>query len=233
MTAQRPEKRTITLVIGPMRFTGAAAVAAGLGVLAGIVALVVYYRARILSTPLTLSAVLWIVFVVYWNMAARNSAPAVRSESTQSRAVHQRLMLLAMVVLFAPLPWLDRRILPAGAIWAIVGLGVNVAALGLGIAARRTLGRYWSGEITQKADHELIRSGPYRFVRHPIYSAMLGMCVGTALVSGDLHAFLGAGIMTAAYARKIRLEEQNLDEVFGAAYADYRRTTRALIPGVF
>ena len=84
----------------------------------------------------------------------------------------------------------------------------------------------------QKADHELIRTGPYRFVRHPIYTAIIGMFFGTALVSGDLHAFLAAGVITVAYARKIRLEERNLSHVFGARYDEYRRTTRALIPWV-
>ncbi len=103
---------------------------------------------------------------------------------------------------------------------------------GLAIAARRTLGRNWSGAITEKTDHELIRSGPYRLVRHPIYTAIIGMFLGTALVSGDVHAFLGTVVMAAAYARKIRLEERNLAAVFGPRYDDYRRTTRALIPWV-
>ena len=67
---------------------------------------------------------------------------------------------------------------------------------------------------------------------HPGGLQMIGMFFGTALVSGDLHAFLGAGVITVANARKIRLEERNLSQVFGAAYDEYRRTTRALIPWV-
>jgi uncharacterized membrane protein len=73
----------------------------------------------------------------------------------------------------------------------------------------------------------------YAFVRHPIYSAMLGMFLGTALVSGDLHAFVGVALIVGAYVRKIRLEEQSLADVFGVRYDDYRRSTRALIPGVY
>ncbi len=221
------------LVIGPLRLTGRSAQVVTLVLFAGIVALLVYYRVRILATPLTISALLWIGFVVYWNVAAANSAPSVRSESSPSRAFHQKLMLLSLLLLFVPIPWLDGRVLPVGAGWVVVGLALHVASFGFAIAARRVLGRNWSGAITQKADHELVRSGPYCFVRHPIYSAMLGMVVGTALVSGDVHAFLGAALMAAAYVRKIRLEERNLAELFGDAYADYRRTTRALIPWLF
>ena len=224
---------TPTVVIGPLRLTGRSASIFVFALSAGIVGLVAYYRARILSTPLTISALLWIAFVVSWSKAAAASTPAIRSESARSRALHQNAMWLSLLLLFVPIPWLDRRVLPLGAGWVAAGLTLHAASLGLAIASRRALGRNWSGAITQKADHQLIRSGPYRFVRHPIYSAMLGMIAGTALVSGDAHAFLGAALMAAAYVRKIHLEERNLAELFGAAYADYRRTTRALIPWLF
>src|SRR5262249_7690462 len=126
----------------------------------------------------------------------------------------------------------DRRVLPAGNIWVVLGLALQVGCFGLSISARRTLGRNWSGAITEKTDHELIRSGPYRFVRHPIYTAIIGMFVGSALVSGDLHAFLAFVVIIVAYLRKTRLEEQNLERVFGPRYDEYRRETRALIPWI-
>jgi protein-S-isoprenylcysteine O-methyltransferase Ste14 len=226
------ESTRAMLAIGPLRLTGRSAQATVVALLAAIGALVSYYRARILATSLTISALLWIAFILYWSAAAANSAPTVRSETTSSRAVHTNLMWLSLFLLFAPLPWLDLRVLPPGSVWALIGIALHVGSFSLAIAARRTLGRYWSGEITHKVDHELIRSGPYRVVRHPIYTAILGMAIGTALVSGDLHAFLGAAVMTGAYARKIRLEERNLDQVFGPRYEEYRRTTRALIPWV-
>jgi len=226
------ETRTAVLALGPLRLRGMAARVVSLLLVAGIAALVFYYRARIRATPLTISALLWIAFTIYWSIAAANSTATVRSESARSRAVHQNLMTLSLLLLFAPLPWLDWRVLPLGPRWVVLGLALHVGSFGLAVWARRTLGRYWSGEITQKQEHELIRSGPYRFVRHPIYSAVLGMFAGTALVSGDAHALLGAAIMAGAYARKIRLEERNLLEVFGPRYEEYRRSTRALIPWV-
>ncbi len=221
------------LVIGPLRLTGKSAQVVIFGLLGAIVALVIHYRARILSTPLTISALLWIAFQVYWGVAARNSASTVRSESAKSRAFHQNLLMASLLLLFVPLPFLNWRVLPSGAGWVVAGLALHAASFGLAIVARRTLGRNWSGAITQKAEHELIRSGPYRVVRHPIYTAMLGMSAGTALVSGDLHAFIGVALLAAAYARKIRLEERNLDEVFGAAYDEYRASTWAILPPVY
>jgi protein-S-isoprenylcysteine O-methyltransferase Ste14 len=113
------------------------------------------------------------------------------------------------------------------------GLAVQAVSIGLAIWARRHLGRNWSGAVAVAVDHQLVRSGPYRVVRHPIYTAMLGMYAGTGLVSGELHALLALGVVMAAYGRKIPLEERTLGEVFGPAYEAYRRETWALIPGLF
>lgn len=216
--------------LGPVTLTGSAAIALLLVVLVGIIAAIVHYRAQIFSSPLTISAVLWIAFVIYWSFAARNTAATTSRESPQSRRVHQLFLNGALLLVFVPIPGLDRRMLPAGSWLVPLGLAVHVGSFLLAVSARRHLGRFWSAEITQKADHQLVRTGPYRFVRHPIYTAILGMFVGMAIVSGDVHAFIAVAMILFAYWRKIRLEEQNLVEVFGATYDDYRRTTRALVP---
>ncbi len=78
-----------------------------------------------------------------------------------------------------------------------------------------------------------MRSGPYRILRHPIYTAMIGMAAGTAIVSGTLHALLGMTLMIVAYARKIRMEESTLRTAFGVEYDQYRRVSWALVPGIF
>lgn len=100
----------------------------------------------------------------------------------------------------------------------------------LAVWARRHLGAHWSGAITIKVGHELIRSGPYRFVRHPIYVAILGMFAGAAVVSGTLLAVLAVILVAFAYWRKIRLEEANLRRAFGRAYDVYQHQIGALIP---
>jgi protein-S-isoprenylcysteine O-methyltransferase Ste14 len=198
-----------------------------------VAGVLIYFRPNVRpSIPLLMSAVLWLQLMGYWGKVAKNSAPAESSESHASRQVHQRLLLLALVLLFLKLPWTGYRWLPTSAFVVAAGLGIQVFSLALAVWARRRLGRNWSSEISKKVGHELIRSGPYRLVRHPIYTAWLGMYVGTAVVSGELHALIGAAIAITAYWRKIRLEEQRLCEIFGDDYVHYRQKSWALIPGL-
>ena len=128
---------------------------------------------------------------------------------------------------------LRQRYLPASAIVTATGLTLNSMGLVLAIWSRRCLGRYWSGEITIKVEHKLVRSGPYRILRHPIYTALLSLYLGTAIVSGELHALIGWVLALLAYLRKIRLEEANLAKAFGEEYRSYRRESWALLPGIF
>ena len=201
-------------------------------ILLGIVVLLVYLVSITSDSLLWVSAVLWILFIGYWSAVAGKSATNINSESAASRQLHQLLMYGALALAFVRVPGLGRRWLPNAAWIAFVGLAVQVSSALFAVWARRHLGRNWSGAITAKVDHDLIRTGPYRLVRHPIYSAMLGMFLGTALVSGELHALLGMLIIAVAYWRKIRLEERHLCKVFGAAYDEYRRKSWALIPGL-
>jgi protein-S-isoprenylcysteine O-methyltransferase Ste14 len=183
--------------------------------------------------PTLASMVPWVLFSIYWEIAAKNSSPAVSSESKFSRAVHVVLGNAALLAMIVQIPGLNQRFLPDIMIVKLVGLAAECAGLALAIWARRVLGRNWSGEITIKADHELIRSGPYGVVRHPIYTALLAMYTGTAIVSGQLHALVGLAIGIFAYLRKTRLEEANLVNAFGEKYGAYRADTWALVPGVF
>jgi protein-S-isoprenylcysteine O-methyltransferase Ste14 len=177
------------------------------------------------------SGALWILFIVYWSAAAKNAAPARTSESAASRQVHQLLMYGALLIAFLPLPGLRQRWLPAAPwVTTTIGLAIQVNSALLAVWARRYLGRNWSGAITGKVGHELIRTGPYKLVRHPIYTGMLGMFLGTIIVSGELHALLAMLIIAVAYWRKIPLEEQHLRRHFGDAYDDYRKESSALIP---
>lgn len=138
-----------------------------------------------------------------------------------------------LLLLFIPVPGLRQSFLPASAAWVPIGLAAQASFFALAVWARRHLGRNWSGRIEIKMDHELVRSGPYRLQRHSIYTAVVGMYTGTALVSGQLHALVGVAMVVFAYGRKIRMEEAKLREAFGAAYENYRRATWALVPGLF
>ena len=227
---QRP---AVMLKLPGITLEGRSAIVALLALVVLIAALIAYFKPKVFLSPLWVSGALWILFIGYWSAAAKNASPAQSSESQSSRKLHEYLMNGALLLLFVPVPGLGRRFLPAASFIVPLGLTIHTAAILLAVWARRRLGRNWSGAITVKVDHQLVRSGPYRVVRHPIYSAMLGMFLGTAIVSGQLHALLAVVIMVGAYWRKIRLEERSLRKVFGAAYDAYCRDSWALIPGLF
>jgi protein-S-isoprenylcysteine O-methyltransferase Ste14 len=180
--------------------------------------------------PLLLSFFEWSIFSLYWSAAARNTSPAVSSESSQSRRVHTFLVNIALLFVIVPCRGWSPSFLSGTGWTAWLGLSIQTTFLILAIWARRHIASHWSGEITIKVDHKLVRSGPYRFVRHPIYAAVLGMFFGSAIVSGQLLALLGLITAVFAYWRKIRLEEATLRRAFGQAYDVYQGQTGSLIP---
>ena len=231
-TTARAAPRTTVVQLGGLRLEGWAAIAVLLAMVGAIVALIVWRGLPRL--PVLESGVLWVVFITYWSSAAKHAAPTKSSESSESRRTHVRLMNAALVLLFIPSFWLfGRRFVPDVLAVVAAGLSIQIAAGALGVWARRHLGRNWSGAITVADDHRLVRSGPYRMLRHPIYSAMIGMFVGSALAIGEWHSLVGFVLITIAYARKIPLEEQSLRATFGPAYDEYRRASWALIPWMF
>jgi protein-S-isoprenylcysteine O-methyltransferase Ste14 len=126
-------------------------------------------------------------------------------------------------------PFLQRYwALPPDAGWVMVGL----ATFGFLFAwwARIHLGRLWSGRITRKEDHRIVDSGPYRFVRHPIYTGILLALFGTALAVGEWRGLLGVVLAGAAYWRKLKIEEAVMRRQFGETYSEYAAHVPALIP---
>lgn len=211
-------------------------------VLAWIVRLaLLYVLYRVVRNPWPLlhsrefpALLLWIGFSVYWGIAAKNRAPDKSSESKKSTAVHQIVLNASLLLLLIPVPGLTGWFLPERLHYLVaVGAVVQAAFLLLAVWARLHLGRNWSGAVRIGVDHELVRTGPYRLLRHPIYTAMLGMSLGTAISSSQYHALLGLVLLLFAYLRKTRMEEQILAQTFGAEYEAYRRDSWALVPLVF
>jgi protein-S-isoprenylcysteine O-methyltransferase Ste14 len=225
-----PAKPSAVIKFGPIELTGVPALIVVVLLLALIVTLIVLARP---SPGMLISGIIWVAFIVYWGATAKNSARTEESESNASRRLHVYVLNLSIVLLFAPIPFLTARFLPVAPGWTPLGLVVQASALSLAVFARRHLGKNWSGEVRIAVDHQLVRSGPYRWIRHPIYTAMLGMSLGTTMVSGSFHALLGFVLMFAAYVRKIQLEEKTLAEHFGDAYDRYCRESWALIPWIF
>ena len=178
-------------------------------------------------------AVLWGAWLMYWGVAARGARARERVETRASWGSHT-LPLVAGAILtgwvFPPGSLPTTRFLPPGVVTYGLGLAITVLGLGLTVWARVQLGRNWSATIAANAEHELVRSGPYAWMRHPIYAGLLLAFAGALIVRGDLSALAGCSLMALALIRKQRLEERWLSELFGAAYARYREDVPALVP---
>lgn len=185
-------------------------------------------------SPGMLAAILLIaLFDVYWSAAAKNSAPTQSSESKRSRQMHVIPLNLAILLLILSIPGLTKRFAPASRVLTVVGLLVEAGGILFAIWARRTLGANWSGEVRIASGHQLVHSGPYAHIRHPIYTGILAMYLGAMLVSGEVHALIAMVVILLLYLRKIGLEEKVLAVNFGAVWEDWRRESWALLPPVY
>ena len=180
--------------------------------------------------------IVWIAWLIYWGIAAIRTKRTRYRESVPSRLLHIVPLILGIALLASPRiagSWLTLRFLPRSATWFLFGLVLTILGLGFSIYARVWLGRNWSGTVTLKEDHELIRGGPYRRVRHPIYTGILLAVLGSALAEGQWRGLVALALTAAAFLRKITVEERVLTEQFGDAYRQYRAEVPALLPGVY
>ena len=179
-------------------------------------------------------ALLWLAWISYWWSSARDVKPTTWREPAHLWLRHRIPLLVGALLFAAPrlVPRaLTRRFLPPGDLFPILGTVLLAAGLGFSVWARRHLGRNWSAHVVVKQDHALVRTGPYRYVRHPIYSGLLLAFVGMALVIGEVRGLVALGCFILSFAIKSRLEERRMSEVF-PEYDQYRRETAALVPFV-
>lgn len=178
---------------------------------------------------------IWLTWSAYWWLAAVNSKQAIRRESPQSRATHIAPLAIAVLLLALPsmhFAGLDIRFVPFGPTVFWLGAAITLAGLLFTVWARLHLGANWSATVTIKRDHELVSSGPYAYVRHPIYSGLLLAFVGSALGRGELRGLVAVLIAGLAFWHKLKIEERWLCQQFGEDYDAYRRRVAALIPFV-
>jgi protein-S-isoprenylcysteine O-methyltransferase Ste14 len=174
-----------------------------------------------------------VIFWTYWFMTAiRNLSRYKRKQSNRSVLPFMLVLVLIWVFISGQVSpeLMQQRVAPDGIAPGLLGIIITILGLGFAVWARIHLGRNWSSRPGIKMDHELIRTGPYRFVRNPIYTGILVGYAGTAVVIGELWAFLLILFVLAAFIGKIRAEEKFLLEEFGEAYVRYRGEVKALIP---
>lgn len=179
--------------------------------------------------------IMWISWALYWWMKSINVKITVRRESFIARFAYIFPLTLAVLLLWVPsLPFsfLHTQFLPHTP-W-IFWLGAIITAGGLffSVWARLHLGRNWSGIVTIKEGHELITSGPYAYVRHPIYSGLLLAFIGSAMACSQIRGLFSVLLVFGSLWYKLRREEQWMREQFGEQYLLYCRRIAALIPFV-
>ncbi len=183
-------------------------------------------------TPEDALLIVWALWAVSWVAAAFWTESTIKRPQMREEFLYRALTLLGFLSLFAlyeyrgPLHWWT---LPDDIQWLLVIFG----ALCCGFAwwARIHLGKLWSGRVTRKVGHTVIDTGPYAYVRHPIYTGIIGAGLALAAVKGTAVAGFGALLLIAGYWIKAKFEERFLREELGPEFYDaYRRKVPLLVP---
>jgi len=191
-------------------------------------------------SPLIASVVLLDAWVLSWFVAALWSRRIAARPPLGERLAYVIPSFIGASLFFtgAAARFAGQNVIPIGeapswelARWA--GWAATMAVAG-GLAftwwARLTLGDLWSGTVTRKEGHVIVETGPYRLVRHPIYTGLIVALFAVAIQLGTVTSLLGATVVSASFWIKARLEERFLSAELGPAYADYRRRTPMLAP---
>lgn len=182
---------------------------------------------------------LWLVFLAYWAFSAIGVKRDIRRRAWLP-ALAFRIVVALIVLLLLRASALRRlahslprvRIIPANPVIEVIGVALCAVGIAFAVWARWHLGRNWSSVPTLKEGHELVTSGPYARVRHPIYTGMLSAALGTALTIGGvaLIAFVACCV---TFLWRVPVEERLMQQQFPDDYPAYRARTKALIPFVF
>ena len=169
--------------------------------------------------------IIWGVFWVGWLLSAATAKEGIRNTNWRPRGLTAVVAIIAVRV-FSP-----HTLAIHSVAVKVVGVVLFAAGLGLAVWARLYLGRNWGMPMTQKREPELVTSGPYRFVRHPIYSGILLAFVGTALATNGYFLIVFA-VCLIYFTYSARVEEGIMTTAFPQVYPGYRERTKMLIPFV-
>jgi protein-S-isoprenylcysteine O-methyltransferase Ste14 len=176
----------------------------------------------------------WITFIGYWAISAFGQKAMAEQKSRLSSLPYRVPLALGGLLLWYPKfshP-LDLALTPHTDLARTFGAVVCGFGLLVTIWSRRTLGGNWSSEVAFKQGHELVKTGPYRYARHPICTGLLLMCLGTAVAVGQFHSWLGLLILCVGFWIKLMQEESLLLQHFPTEYPVYRKQVKALVPFV-
>ena len=187
------------------------------------------------SSAISVINACWLVFVVVWVAAAASTKRSVYRESKAQWLRYRIVLVIACLLLIngrrLPYP-LSAHIIPHTEATAWTGAVLCIVGLAFTIWARATLGRNWSAAVTLKESHELIDRGPYRLVRHPIYTGLMIMFFATVIALGHLAGIIGALLVFVSFWIKLGDEEKLMLKQFPEQYAAYQQHVKRIIPFV-
>jgi protein-S-isoprenylcysteine O-methyltransferase Ste14 len=175
----------------------------------------------------------WLVFLAYWLAARFRVNRMQRREPGPTLVLRILIMVGAYWLLFQQDPRLgilNRRFIPLDDRIVLIGVLLTWSGVAFAIWARYHLGKFWSATVALREGHQLIRSGPYAYIRHPIYTGMLTAVLGTTLAVGRYRALVAFVLILLAFIAKSRQEEKLLDAQFGAAFQEHQRHTGFFLP---
>jgi protein-S-isoprenylcysteine O-methyltransferase Ste14 len=178
---------------------------------------------------------LWLLFIIYWAISAVNAKRNVGGFSWRPSLARFGILVVFLAVLRftgASHAWhLARTQQATNPVLGAIGVVLVFLGLGLAIYARIYLGRNWGMPMSRKEDPEMVTSGPYASVRHPIYSGITLAMLGSAI--GDHVFWIVPLVLSVPYfVYSARREEALMCEQFGERYRDYMRRTKMIVPFV-
>jgi protein-S-isoprenylcysteine O-methyltransferase Ste14 len=178
-------------------------------------------------------AAAWLVWLVWWLISATRLNAMKKREPFGEWLLRWVVMAVAFELLFGSggnLDVLNRRFVPYSPNIRGVGAALTCVGVAFSIWARQHIGRYWSSTVSLRADHQLIRTGPYARIRHPIYTGMLLALAGTVLANGHDGAIAAFAMLLVGFSWKAVQEEHLLAREFGPAFEDHKRLTGFFLP---
>jgi len=179
--------------------------------------------------------VTWLFVLTYWVLSGLSTKKVKSQETFFKRLIQYWLPLIIAVLLLGPgewygHSWLRENYIEHTNMVGTIGLSISIFGAIIACTSRYTLGKNWSLSVQRKENHQLIHDGIYKIVRHPIYTGLLLLFIGNAIIVGDYRAIIAVLIVFVSLWLKLKKEEKLLIETFGIEYKEYKNQTKALIP---
>jgi protein-S-isoprenylcysteine O-methyltransferase Ste14 len=174
---------------------------------------------------------LWAVFWLAWLVAGLTAKRAAQSGMRQFVGFRVVILVILLLVVRSGV-FKGHHAIVSNPVLQGIGVALFLMGLGLAVWARVHLGRNWGAPMSEKVDAELVTTGPYRYIRNPIYSGIVLAAIGTA-VAVSFYWFVAVALMGAYFVYSATVEEHTMERLFPDAYPAYKRSTKKLIPFIF